>query len=104
MNLENVGESIRKGVGPMAVETLKVSATSNPNSVAGAIASIVRADREVEIQAIGAGAVNQGVKAIAVARGYLAPNGIDICCIPAFSEIEIEGTKRTAVKLMIKLR
>ncbi len=88
----------------MAVEALKVSATSNPNSVAGAVASVVRAGREVEIQAVGPGAVNQGVKAIAVARGYLAPNGIDICCIPAFSDIEIDGNKRTAVKLMIKLR
>jgi stage V sporulation protein S len=88
----------------MAVETLKVSAASSPNSVAGAIASVVRAGREVEIQAIGAGAVNQGVKAIAVARGYLAPNGIDICCIPAFSDVEIDGVQRTAVKLMIKLR
>ena len=88
----------------MAVETLKVSATSNPNSVAGAITSIVRANGEVELEAIGAGAVNQGVKAIAVARGYLAPNGMDICCIPAFNGIEIESTQRTAVKLMIKLR
>lgn len=88
----------------MAVETLKVSAASSPNSVAGAIASVVRAGREVEIQAIGAGAVNQGVKAIAVARGYLAPNGIDICCIPASSDVEIDGVQRTAVKLMIKLR
>lgn len=87
-----------------AVETLKVSATSNPNAVAGAIASIVRMGKEVEIQAIGAGAVNQGVKSIAIARGYLAPNGLDICCIPAFSDILIDGERRTAVKLMVKPR
>ncbi|NLI96918.1 MAG: stage V sporulation protein S [Synergistaceae bacterium] len=88
----------------MADETLKVGATSDPKTVAGAIAAIVRSGREVEIQAIGAGAVNQGVKAIVVARGYLAPNGIDICCIPAFSEIEIDGMERTAIKLMIRAR
>lgn len=87
-----------------AVETLKVSATSNPNAVAGAIASIVRTGKEVEIQAIGAGAVNQGIKSIAIARGYLAPNGLDICCIPAFSDILIDGERRTAVKLMVKPR
>lgn len=80
----------------MAAEMLKVSASSNPHSVAGAVAAIIRDGREVEIQAVGAGAVNQGIKAIAVARGYLAPNGFEICCIPAFSDIEIEGVQRTA--------
>lgn len=93
-----------KGVRGVADETLKVGATSNPNTVAGAIAAIIRSGREAEILAIGAGAVNQAVKAIAVARGYLAPNGIDLCFIPAFSEIEIDGTPRTAVKLMIRVR
>jgi stage V sporulation protein S len=88
----------------MAMETLKVGSSSNPHSVAGAVAAIIRDGREVEIQAIGAGAVNQGIKAIAIARGYLAPNGFDICCVPAFSDIEIEGAQRTAVKLMIKIR
>lgn len=88
----------------MAAEMLKVSASSNPHSVAGAVAAIIRDGREVEIQAVGAGAVNQGIKAIAVARGYLAPNGFDICCIPAFSDIEIEGVQRTAVKLMVRTR
>ena len=88
----------------MTVEMLKVSANSNPNAVAGAIASIVRAGKEVEIQARGAGAVNQGVKSIAIARGYLAPNGLDICCVPAFADIEIDGQSRTAVKLMIRNR
>jgi stage V sporulation protein S len=85
----------------MPGEALKVSATSDPNKVAGAIASIIRSEKEVEIQAIGAGAVNQGVKSIAIARGYLAPNGVDIACVPAFSDILIDGEKRTAVKLMI---
>jgi stage V sporulation protein S len=88
----------------MAAEMLKVSASSNPHSVAGAVAAIIRDGREVEIQAVGAGAVNQGIKAIAVARGYLAPNGFEICCIPAFSDIEIEGVQRTAVKLMVRTR
>lgn len=87
----------------MAAEMLKVSASSNPHSVAGAVAAIIRDGREVEIQAVGAGAVNQGIKAIAVARGYLAPNGFE-SCIPAFSDIEIEGVQRTAVKLMVRTR
>jgi stage V sporulation protein S len=97
-------DSTLKGVRGVAVETLKVGATSNPNTVAGAIAAVIRSGREAEIHAIGAGAVNQGVKAIVVARGYLAQNGIDLCFIPAFSEIEIDGTPRTAVKLLIRAR
>jgi stage V sporulation protein S len=85
-----------------ATEMLKVSAQSDPNKVAGAVASIIRSGKGVEIQAIGAGAVNQGVKSIAIARGYLAPNGVDICCVPAFSDVMIENERRTAVKLIIR--
>ncbi|HBL37362.1 MAG TPA: stage V sporulation protein S, partial [Firmicutes bacterium] len=69
------------------MEILKVSASSNPKSVAGALAAVVREKSKAEIQAVGAGAVNQSIKAIAIARGYVAPNGINLVCIPAFSEI-----------------
>lgn len=86
------------------MEILKVSAKSNPNSVAGAIAGIVRKDGGVEMQVIGAGALNQAVKAVAIARGFLAPGGIDLVCRPAFIEIEIEGAERTAIRLLLEGR
>ena len=70
---------------------LKVSSKSNPNSVAGAIAGVVRENGVAEIQSVGAGALNQAIKAVAIARGFLAPVGIDLVCIPAFSEIIIDG-------------
>ena len=76
------------------MEILKVSAKSNPNSVAGAIAGIVRKDGGVEMQVIGAGALNQAVKAVAIARGFLAPTGIDLVCRPAFVDIEIEDESK----------
>lgn len=82
------------------MEVLKVSSRSAPNSVAGAIASVVRENGEVEVQAVGAGATNQAVKAIAIARGYLTPVGIDLVCIPTFASIEIDGENRTAIKLI----
>lgn len=83
------------------MEVLKVSATSKPKSVAGALAAVLREKGSVEIQAVGAGAVNQSVKAIAIARGFVAPNGIDLVCIPAFSEIDIDGEERTAMRFII---
>ena len=83
------------------METLKVSSKSSPNSVAGAIAGVVRKESEVEIQAIGAGAINQAVKAVAIARGFLAPGGIDLVCRPAFANVEIEGAERTAIHLLL---
>ncbi|MCG0276060.1 MAG: stage V sporulation protein S [Thermosediminibacteraceae bacterium] len=86
------------------MEVLKVSAKSNPNAVAGAIAGAIRESGVAEIQAIGAGAINQAVKAIAIARGYVAPSGIDLICIPAFTDIEIEGQQRTAIKLTVEPR
>ena len=73
------------------MEVLKVSAKSSPNSVAGALAGVLREKGAAEIQAIGAGAINQAIKAIAIARGFVAPSGMDLVCIPAFIEIEIEG-------------
>ena len=86
------------------MEVLKVSARSNPNSVAGALAAIIKERNTVEIQAVGAGAINQAVKAIAIARGLVAPSGKDIVCIPAFTDIEIDGEERTAIKLIIQPR
>ncbi|MGC8545719.1 stage V sporulation protein S [Athalassotoga sp.] len=83
------------------METLKVSSKSNPNSVAGAIAGALGKESTVEIQAIGAGAVNQAVKAIAVARRFINENGKDIGMIPGFVEIEIGGEKRTGVSMKI---
>ena len=83
---------------------LKVSSKSNPNSVAGAIVGVVRENGVAEIQSVGAGALNQAIKAVAIARGFLAPVGIDLVCIPAFSEIIIDGDERTAIKLIIEPR
>ena len=86
------------------MEVLKVSSKSVPNSVAGAIAAVIREQRTVEVQAVGAGAANQAIKSIAVARGYLAPIGIDLICIPAFAHIVIDGEDRTAIKLICEQR
>ena len=86
------------------MEILKVSSHSTPNSVAGAIASVVRDKNVVEVQAVGAGAANQAIKAIAIARGYLAPIGVDLICIPAFASVVIDGEDRTAMKLICEKR
>lgn len=86
------------------MEVLKVSTKSNPNSVAGALAAIIKEKNVAEIQAVGAGAINQAVKAIAIARGFVAPSGKDIVCVPAFTDIEIEGEERTAIKLIVQPR
>ena len=77
------------------MEIIKVSSRSAPNSVAGAIAAVLRSSGEVEVQAVGAGAVNQAVKACAVARGYLATNGIDMVIVPAFASVVIDSEERT---------
>lgn len=86
------------------MEVLKVSSSSEPKSVAGALAAVLREAGAAEIQAIGAGAVNQAIKAIAIARGFVAPNGIDLIAIPAFAEIIIDGEERTAIKFIIEPR
>ncbi len=83
---------------------LKVSAQSNPNSVAGALAGVLREKPGAELQAIGAGATNQAVKAIAIARSYLQPSGIDLVCIPEFTDVEIDGNVRTAIRLLVERR
>ncbi|MBE6059646.1 MAG: stage V sporulation protein S [Clostridium sulfidigenes] len=84
------------------MEVLKVSARSNPNSVAGALAGVLRQSSVAEIQAIGAGAINQAVKAVAIARGFVAPSGMDLVCVPAFTDVEIDGEERTAIKLIVQ--
>lgn len=86
------------------METLKVGTKSDPNRVAGALANVLREKGNVEIQAIGAGALNQAIKAIAIARGFVAPSGMDLVCVPAFTDIDIDGDQKTAIKLIIEPR
>ena len=86
------------------MEFLKVSSKSSPSSVAGAIAGMIKDGVHVEIQSVGAGAVNQAVKAIAIARGFLSPIGIEIVCIPAFADIDIDGETRTAIRFVVEPR
>ncbi len=83
------------------METLRISSNSNPKSVAGAIAAVLRNNGTVEIQAIGAGAVNQAVKSIAIARGYVVANGIEPICIPAFTKTMLGDEEKTAIKLHV---
>ncbi len=84
--------------------TLKVSTNSNPNKVAGALAGTIKEQGKVELQTIGAGSLNQAVKAVAIARGFVASGGIDLIFIPAFIDIEIDGDARTAIRLIIEPR
>ena len=86
------------------METLKVRSKSNPNSIAGALANVLKEKNTVEIQAIGAGALNQAIKAIAIARGFVAPSAKNLICIPAFTDIMIDGEERTAIKLIIEAK
>lgn len=86
------------------METLKVSANSKTKALAGALAAVVRNEGAVELQAIGAGAVNQAIKAVAIARGYVAPNGIDLIMIPSFVELLIDDEERTAIKITVEPR
>lgn len=83
---------------------LRVCSNSNPAAVAGAIAGVIRETGHCEVQAIGAGAVNQTVKAIGIARGYVAPAGINLITIPAFLDIEVNGEERTAIRFIIEPR
>lgn len=84
------------------MENLKISSKSNPNSVAGAIIGVLKENKKAELQAIGAGAINQAIKAVAIARGFVAPSGKDLICVPAFSEVEVEGEQRTGMKLIVR--
>jgi len=84
------------------IKLLKVSSKSKPNSVAGAIAGMIRSESKVQIQTIGAGALNQAVKGIAIARGFIAPTGQELMCIPYFRDIEVNGEIKTAIVLTIE--
>ena len=86
------------------MEVLKVSSKSNPNACAGALAGVLRQDGAVEVQVVGAGALNQAIKAVAIARGYVAASGIDLVCVPTFADIEIDGENRTAIRLLLEDR
>ena len=83
-------------------EVLRVRTSSNPNRVAGSLAGVIRAKGRAEMQTIGAGALNQAVKALAIARGFMAPSGIDLVCWPAFADVIVDGQERTAIRLMIE--
>jgi stage V sporulation protein S len=85
-------------------DVIRVAANSRSTAVAGAIAGVVREQGRAEIQAIGAGAVNQAVKAAAIARGFLALDGLDVVCVPAFADVEIGGQERTAIRISIEPR
>lgn len=82
-------------------ELIKVSAQSRSTAVAGAIAGVMREHGYAEVQAIGASAVNQAIKAIAIARGYLEQDDIDLAIVPSFTEVDIDGNERTAVRLAV---
>jgi stage V sporulation protein S len=83
------------------VDIIKVKANSRTAAVAGAIAGVMREHKHVDVQAIGAGAVNQAVKALVLAKGYLAEDGIEIMCAPEFVDVDIEGKVRTAIKFVV---
>lgn len=89
---------------PGKPDVIKVSAKSRSTAVAGAIAAVMRERRYAEVQAIGAGAVNQAVKALAIARTYLEQDHIDLMCTPFFREVDIEGNERTAVRFTVEAR
>ncbi|HXF69091.1 MAG TPA: stage V sporulation protein S [Thermoflexus sp.] len=86
------------------MDTIKVAAKSRTTAVAGAIAGVIRERGRAEVQAIGAGAVNQAVKAICIARTYLAQDGIDIICVPEFTDVKINDQERTAIRFVIEKR
>ena len=83
------------------MDMIKVSANSRTSAVAGAIAGVIREHRHAEVQAIGAGAVNQAMKALVLATGYLRNDGIQISCVPEFADVTIDDKVRTAIKLVI---
>ncbi len=86
------------------MEVLKVSSKSSPNACAGALAGVLRQAGACELQVVGAGALNQAVKAIAIARGFVAASGIDLVCVPTFADIEIDGENRTAIRMLVEDR
>jgi stage V sporulation protein S len=86
------------------MDVLKVSSKSNPNSCAGALAGVIRHEGTAELQVVGAGALNQAIKAVAIARGFLVSSGLDLVCVPTFADIEIDGQSRTAIRLAVEDR
>src|SRR5437868_11203475 len=86
------------------LEVLKVSSKSSPHAVAGAVAGIVRQGGAAEAQVVGAGALNQAIKAVAIARGFVADSGLDLVCVPSFAEITIDGQSRTALHIVVESR
>lgn len=86
------------------MEMIKVSSKSVPNSVAGAIASMIRTNEKMQIQVIGAAALNQAIKSIAIARGYIVPTGRELVCIPSFHDLIIDDKEITAIRLVIELK
>lgn len=86
------------------METIKVSSSSIPNNVAGAIASMMRTNQQIQIQTIGAAALNQAVKSIAIARGYIIPTGKEVICIPSFHDLMVDGKQITAIRISLELR
>ena len=99
-----VGASSATAVERHSAEVLKVSTRSRPSAVAGAIAGVIRDSGMAEVQSIGAGATNQAIKAVAIARDYLQPNGIDIVVVPAFIDVMIADEERTAIRLVVEAR
>jgi stage V sporulation protein S len=98
------GHVLDDQIATISGEILKVSARSRPSAVAGAIAGVVRESGKAEVQAIGAGATNQAVKAVAIARDYLRETGIEAVCLPAFIDVTIENEDRTAIRLVVEPR
>ena len=88
----------------LRVGLFRVSSQSNPNSTAGAIANVVRESGTAELQVIGAGALNQAMKAVAIARTFLMDSAVDLVCVPTFAEVEIDGEPRTAIRLLVQDR
>ena len=86
------------------MEQIRVSSSSLPSKVAGALSGLLRVQNSVQIQVIGAASLNQAIKSIAIARGYLIASGIDICCVPAFYDIEIDGEIVTSIRLNVEIR
>lgn len=87
-----------------SAEVLKVSTRSRPSAVAGAIAGVIRDTGMAEVQSIGAGATNQAIKAVAIARSYLSEEGVNIVCIPSFIDVAIDDEERTAIRLLVERR
>jgi stage V sporulation protein S len=88
----------------MGFEVLKVSSKSNPHAVAGAMAGIVRGGKAADVHVVGAGALNQAIKAVAIARSFVSEAGVDLICSPSFTEVAIGGEKRTALRLVVEDR